>query len=382
MIIKPFSLIDKVIILLTILIHTPTVRSSHEVKIMTLRKLNIGNLSPSLPIIQGGMGVGVSLHQLAGTVAKCGGIGIISGAQIGYREPDFLKNTLGANLRALETEIVAAKKIAPTGIIGLNLMVAMKHYGEMAKKAVEAGIDLIISGAGLPLDLPLFVKGSATKIAPIVSSGKAASVICRMWDRRHQVAPDCIVIEGPLAGGHLGFSIEDIEKNPDVLDIMEDVKKVATEYEIKYNKSIPIVVAGGFYTAEDVAHALERGADGVQMGTRFVTTYECDASDAYKQTYINAKASDIGIIKSPVGMPGRAILNDFIQNPGGNKACYYDCIQKCTVTDIPYCISQSLINAAKGKLDHALLFCGSNAYKATKMEHVEDIFNEFRSLLS
>ena len=348
---------------------------------MNLIHLPFAHLKAKFPIIQGGMGVGISLHQLAGHVAQNGGIGIISAAQIGYREADFLTNTLSANLRALKDEILKAKALAPKGVIGVNIMVALKHYGEYAKKAVEAGADLIISGAGLPLDLPLFTKGSLTKIAPIVSSGKAASVICRMWDRKHQTAPDCVIVEGPLAGGHLGFSNEAILENPNVLDIMKDVKEVIKEYEEKYEKGIPVIVAGGFYTGDDVRTALEAGADGVQMGTRFVTTYECDAAPEYKETYIQANQEDIQIIKSPVGMPGRAILNDYIKNTPGNKACLYHCIEKCGVTNIPYCISSALISAAKGDVEHALLFCGSNAYKATQLESVAAIFTEIQTAL-
>jgi len=344
--------------------------------------LNIGGLVSKFPIIQGGMGVGISLHNLAGHVARAGGIGIISSAQIGYKESDFLTNTLGANLRALKEEISKAKAIAPKGIIGVNIMVALNHYAEIVKKAVEAGADLIISGAGLPVNLPLYTKGSKTKIAPIVSSGKAASVICKLWDRKNQVAPDMIVVEGPLAGGHLGFSVDEISENPNVIDIMKEVKKVVSEYEVKYNKKIPVVVAGGFYSGEEVKDALKEGADGVQMATRFVTTFECDAPDAYKEAYIGASIHQIGIIKSPVGMPGRAILNPFIMNVPGNKACYYHCIEKCGVTTIPYCISKALISAAQGDVDHALLFCGSNAYRATKLEHVRDIFDEIESAIS
>lgn len=344
--------------------------------------LNIGGLLPKFPIIQGGMGVGISLHNLAGHVAKAGGIGIISSAQVGYKESDFLTNTLGANLRALKEEIKKAKAIAPQGIIGVNIMVALSHYAEMVKKAVDAGADLIISGAGLPVNLPLYTKGSNTKIAPIVSSGKAASVICKLWDRKNQVAPDMIVVEGPLAGGHLGFSVDEINQNPNVIDIMKDVKKVVAEYEVKYNKTIPVVVAGGFYSGEEVAAALKEGADGVQMATRFVTTFECDAPDPYKEAYIKANANQIGIIKSPVGMPGRAILNPFITNVPGNKACYYHCIEKCGVTTIPYCISKALISAAQGDVDNALLFCGSNAYRATKLEHVHHIFEEIERAIS
>lgn len=353
--------------------------------------LNINGLIPKLPIIQGGMGVGISLHNLAGHVAKAGGIGIISSAQIGYRAADFLTNTLSANLTALKEELTKARAIAPQGIIGVNIMVALSHYEEMVKQAISAGADLIISGAGLPVNLPLYAKrgeeacetnsSKKVKLAPIVSSGKAAKVICKLWDRKHQVAPDMLVVEGPLAGGHLGFSVAEIEENPDVLDIMEDVKAVAHEYGEKYSKHIPVVVAGGFYSGNEVALALKSGADGVQMATRFVTTYECDAAPEYKDAYINASPQDIIITKSPVGMPGRAINNALLKNIPGNKACFYHCLEKCDITTIPYCISKVLISAAKGDLDNALLFCGTNAHRATKLEHVQDIFTELDSAI-
>ena len=344
--------------------------------------LNLNGLIPKFPIIQGGMGVGISLHQLAGHVAAEGGIGIISSAQIGYREPDFLTHTLEANQRALQMEIQKAKAIAPNGIIGVNIMVALKHYKEMVRCAIDAGADLIISGAGLPIHLPTLAEGAPTKLLPIVSSGKAAEIICKMWDRKNHLAPDGIVVEGPLAGGHLGFSLDTLKENPDVLSILKEVKKVVAPFEAKYQRPIPVIVAGGFYLGEDVKTALDAGSDGVQMATRFVTTYECDAPLAYKETYIQAKKEDIGIIKSPVGMPGRAILNHFIQSPPGNKACLYHCLEKCGVTTIPYCISNALIAAAKGDIRNALLFCGSNAYKASQLERVHDIFIEIKNALA
>lgn len=345
-------------------------------------QLTIGNLKPTFPVIQGGMGIGISLSSLAGHVAKCGGIGIISGAQIGYREKDFIKNPLSANLHALVEEIKLAREIAPKGIIGINLMVAMKHYADYVKKAVETKVDLIISGAGLPLDLPLYTKGSKTKAVPIVSSAKAANIICKQWDRKYQFAPDAIVVEGPLAGGHLGFSNDTLDHPPLVENIMLEVKEIVNTYASKYNKEIPVIVAGGIYSGEDVKRMLGLGADGVQMATRFVTTHECDAPLSFKESYIHSIKDTIGIIKSPVGMPGRAILNPFITNTPGNKACFYDCLHKCGVTDIPYCISSALINAAQGNTEEALLFCGSNAYKATQLEHVADIFKEIDQSLN
>ena len=253
-----------------------------------MRKISplvIGDLIAKYPVIQGGMGVGISLSSLAGAVAKAGGIGIISTAQIGFRDPDFLKDPMGANMRAIGTEFEKARAIAPDGIIGFNIMVATKNYAQYVKEAVKAGADLIISGAGLPVDLPGYLEEAKriagetmrTKLAPIVSTAKSAMVICKMWDRKYKKAPDLVVIEGPLAGGHLGFSREqlseyraDTDNVPETYDATaydEEVRgilKVVKQYEEKYDKSIPVVLAGGIYTRQDVEHAFDLGADGVQ----------------------------------------------------------------------------------------------------------------------
>ncbi|NBH35110.1 nitronate monooxygenase [Clostridiaceae bacterium] len=374
-----------------------------------MRKINplvIGDLIAKYPVIQGGMGVGISLSSLAGAVAKAGGIGIISTAQIGFRDPDFLKDPMGANMRAIGTEFEKARAIAPDGIIGFNIMVATKNYAQYVKEAVKAGADLIISGAGLPVDLPGYLEEAKriagetvrTKLAPIVSTAKSAMVICKMWDRKYKKAPDLVVIEGPLAGGHLGFSREqlseygaDTDNVPETYDATaydEEVRgilKVVKQYEEKYDKSIPVVLAGGIYTRQDVEHAFDLGADGVQVATRFVTTEECDAPMSYKQTYIDAKKEDIVITKSPVGMPGRAIRNRFLDYVADHKAkiehCY-QCLEHCDPKNIPYCITKALSNAAEGDLDHALLFCGSNAYRADKIETVEHVIYDLMGLPS
>lgn len=354
-----------------------------------LKPLNIGDLTAKLPIIQGGMGVGISLSSLAGAVAREGGVGLISTAQIGFREPDFAEDSQKANLRAIVKEFEKARKIAPEGIIGFNIMVATKNYAEYVKTAVKAGADLIVSGAGLPIKLPELVAGSKTKIAPIVSSVKSAMVICKMWDRKYNCAPDLVVIEGPLAGGHLGFSREDLtEYGVDTPNVSETFKKetydqeirgiiaLVKEYAEKYKKDIPVVTAGGIYTYEDVMHQMELGADGVQVATRFVTTEECDAPMAYKQAYLDAKEEDIIIVKSPVGMPGRAIRNRFMEEVEAGKTkverCFR-CLEHCDPVKIPYCITRALINAAEGDEEHALVFCGSNAWRSTKMETVHEV---------
>lgn len=348
---------------------------------MELKPLNIGDLTARIPIIQGGMGVGVSLSRLAGNVAACGGVGIISTAQIGYREEGFESNPIETNLRAIANEIKKARQIAKDGIIGVNIMVATKRYGEYVKAAVKSGVDLIISGAGLPTMLPELVKDSKTKIAPIVSTIKSASVILKMWERKSGRLPDLVVIEGPRAGGHLGFSPEQLDHFTQEIyeEEIKGIIGVVKGYADKHETHIPVVVAGGIYTRADIDHAFELGADGVQMGTRFVTTYECDASDAYKQTYLNAAKEDIAIVKSPVGMPGRAIINGFMKHPtpgiGLSGKCL-NCLERCNPATIPYCITRALVNAAKGNTEDALLFCGDNAYRADKLEHVKDIMDE------
>lgn len=352
---------------------------------MEIKPLKIGDLVARIPVIQGGMGVGVSLSGLAGAVALEGGVGVISTAQIGYRYEGFDEHPIETNLKAIKEEIRKARNIAKEGIIGVNIMVATKKYEEYVKAAVAAGVDLIISGAGLPMSLPALVEGSRTKLAPIVSSVKSVDVICKYWLKKFDRLPDVVVIEGPKAGGHLGFSLEQLE-NPKSFDFEEEIKKIIAhvkEFASRKDMSIPVVVAGGIYDRKDMEHALELGADGVQVATRFVTTYECDASDAYKQTYIDAKKEDIVIVKSPVGMPGRAILNDFMKRAGEGPIppgkCHL-CVSTCKPAETPYCITEALVNAVEGNVDQGLLFCGENAYRATKIEHVADIMREFSNI--
>ena len=343
---------------------------------MEIKPLVIGNLTAQVPVMQGGMGVGISLSGLAGAVAAEGGIGILSAAQIGYRDADFDNDPISCNLKAIKTEVAKARELAKGGIIGINIMVATKRYEEYVKAAVETGVDLIVSGAGLPMNLPELVQNAKTKLMPIVSSVKSLHVIVKYWMKKFSRLPDAVVIEGPLAGGHLGFSKEQLD-NIDELHYDEEVKNII---EKANDIEIPVIMAGGIYTREDMEHYTEMGAAGVQMATRFVTTYECDADDAYKQSYIRAKKDDIVIVKSPVGMPGRAILNPFMKKakqgniPHGK--CHL-CISTCKPAETPYCITDALVNAAKGNVDDALLFCGANAYRAEKLEHVKDIMDEF-----
>lgn len=347
---------------------------------MNIKPLTIGNLIAKIPVIQGGMGVGVSLSNLAGAVAKEGAIGIISAAHSGYLEEDFETNTLKANLRGLAKHIKKAKEISCNGIIGVNVMVAMNNYVEHVKTAIEAGADLIISGAGLPLSLPEITENSSIKIAPIVSSSKAVRVILNYWKKHFNRTADAIVVEGPLAGGHLGFKKNNLEEeisnfDTNILNVINEVKN----FEKEFNKSIPVIVAGGVFSHDDFIKCLNLGASGVQVATQFVATHECDAHINFKNAYVNCKKEDIELTISPVGMPGRAIKNKLTEQLKNGKIkvtkCY-NCLIPCNPADTPYCISSALIKAVKGDVENGLVFCGANAYKINKIVSVKDILNK------
>ena len=345
---------------------------------MKLPELRIGDLVAKIPIIQGGMGVGVSRSKLAGAVAKEGGIGIISTAQIGFDEPDFETNTKEANLRSLEKHIKEAKRISNNGIIGINIMTVTNFYKENVKKAIESGIDLIISGAGLPKELPKLVEGTKVKIAPIISSARGAGLMIKLW-AKHNHVPDMIVVEGPEAGGHLGFSMEELKEKKSIFDIAKEVVDKVKEFEEQFHKKIPVVVAGGIFNGKDIAKCLKLGASGVQIASRFVATEECDADIKFKEAYVNAKEEDIQIVKSPVGMPGRAIRNEFIEKVEKEnikpEKCL-GCIKTCNPQETPYCITKALINSVTGNLKEGLIFCGSNVSKIDKIVTVKELMNE------
>ena len=307
-----------------------------------MKNFKIGDNITRVPLIQGGMGVGISLGRLAGSVAKAGGVGIISTAQIGYREEDFDRNPAAANERAIAAEMKKAREISGDGIIGYNIMVALKEYASHVKAAVKAGADIIISGAGLPTELPELVKGSLTKIAPIVSTDKSANVILKYWDRKYTRTADLVVIEGPLAGGHLGFredQLDEYEGQAIYDQEIQKIKEIIQNYSDKYEKKIPIAIGGGIHDSESAAHAFSLGADAIQVATRFVTTEECDADIRYKEAYLNAGKEDIVIVKSPVGMPGRAILNPFMKKVKEQgriaPAHCYRCLKHCNPGTTP-----------------------------------------------
>lgn len=424
-----------------------------------------------IPVFQGGMGVGVSLGRLAGAVAAEGGAGTISTAQIGFAEPDFAGNPMRANLRAIGKEIARAKEIAGgRGMVGVNIMTVTKNYGEYVREAVRQGADFIVSGAGLPMDLPFFTKGSAVKKIPIVSSLKAASVICRRWLKKENELPDAVIIEGPLAGGHLGFTQEEAERAQETVNFSrlqeeegfsgsqrteefsglqagegfsgsqgtkefsglreeesffklqraedfsrlrenrklpgeeeetsgncsvrsgrngtlgwyeEEVRRIirfVREFGKQHGKYIPVITAGGFRTHADLIHQKELGADGIQAATRFVVTEECDAARQFKEAYVKCRKEDIAIIKSPVGMPGRAIRNAFIRQVQKHRispAHCYQCLSVCSPAKTPYCITQALINAVTGDTENGLIFCGANAWREDRITTVREVLKEY-----
>ena len=345
-----------------------------------IKELVIGDLKAKIPVIQGGMGVGISLSGLASAVANQGGVGVIAAAGIGWLEPDFSTNFVAANVRALKKEIRKARE-RTKGILGVNIMVALSNFADFAKAAVEEKIDIIFSGAGLPLKLPQFLKNnSKTKLVPIVSSARAVKIIAKRWKEKYNRLPDAFVIEGPMAGGHLGFHIESLEAPEKSLEFLvpQVIREVRT-WEKLYGKKIPVIPAGGIYSGADIHRFLEMGVAGVQMATRFVTTHECDSATPFKQAYIDARKEDLMIIKSPIGLPGRAIRNQFLMDVEQGKRkpfrCPYRCIITCDHTKSPYCIALALLNAQRGKLKNGFAFAGANAYRADKIVSFKEVMD-------
>lgn len=350
---------------------------------MAIKAVRIKNKTIDKPVLQGGMGVGVSMGGLAGAVAACGGLGCISTADAGYLEPDFDNNSFEANLRAIDKEIKKAREISGgRGMIAVNAMVATRQYEAAVKQAVISGADAVISGAGLPLNLPEYVGDADIAIAPIISSKRAGKVVLEYWRKHYNRTADFIVIEGCRAGGHLGFNEESLIKGEcETLDeILPQVLELKARYEKLYNVNIPVFVAGGIYTFGDLVHYIDLGASGVQVATRFIATYECDASKAYKDVYINARDEDVRIIHSPVGMPGRALATPLIKQleEKGHvpvSRCVA-CISSCKGKKSIYCITDALINAVKGNYDSGLFFCGDNVGRIDKMMHVSQLMDE------
>lgn len=343
--------------------------------------LKIGNLTARIPIIQGGMGVGISLSGLASAVANEGGVGVISCAGLGLIYREKARSYVDSCVFGLKEEIRKAKE-KTSGIVGVNIMMALTNFSDMVKTAIAEKADIIFAGAGLPLDLPKYrTPGCITKLVPIVSSARAAKIICEKWKTLYNYLPDLIVVEGPKAGGHLGFKGKQLnDPNFSIENLIPDVLREVAVFESEYNQEIPIVAAGGIYSGQNMFDMMELGAKGVQVASRFVTTEECDANIKFKNTYITAKEDDVEIIQSPVGMPGRALQGKFLEKVKQGltkpKSCPYNCLQTCDYKVVPYCIMVALYNAYKGKMEGGYAFAGSNAYLAKRISTVKEVIND------
>jgi len=345
---------------------------------MKIPSLIIGDLTIPVPIIQGGMGVSVSKASLASAVSRAGGLGVIASVGLGEEIASSVHYE-DRSCNALKSEI---KKVKDQGLpVGVNVMVALTNYGDLVTACAEAGVDVLISGAGLPLRLPEYAGNSPMKLVPIVSSGRAAEIVCRSWDKKYSRYPDAIVVEGPLAGGHLGFKFDELVDGTvsSLETIVEETLVVAERYGRLAGRKIPVVAAGGVFTGADIARFLNMGASGVQMGTRFVATHECDVSDEYKQAFVDASIDDIALILSPVGLPARVLKTQFVRRSLGEKqdfACHYKCLITCDADRANYCIADALLNSYRGQLDQGFPMCGHNVYRVNSIVSVAELMNE------
>lgn len=348
----------------------------------SLPSLKIGSLTIPLPIIQGGMGVGVSLSGLASSVSNAGGLGVIAAAGIGFLEHHDDGDLSQANCRSLAREVGRARKETRNSI-GVNLMAAMSDFDALIATSIAAGVDVVFIGAGLPLKVPSTVtleqlKATRTCFVPKVSSPRAIEVILQYWSRHYGHVPAAFVLEGPRAGGHLGFKSSQLDQAEHSLhNMLPGAVAAVAAYEDRYGVSIPVIAAGGIYTGADILACLKLGAAGVKMGTRFVGTDECDAHPEFKQSYLRCRESDLQIIDSPVGLPGRAIGNQFLNDVARGimkpYRCAWRCLKSCDVRNAPYCIAQALKAARQGDFGHGFAFAGSNAFRVKELVSVKSL---------
>lgn len=345
--------------------------------------MKLGNRELALPLIQGGMGVGVSMGGLAGAVAAEGAMGTLSTADAGWNEPDFAARPQQANLRALRREVQRAKRLAAgAGLVAVNAMVATRQYADSVRTALEAGADAIVSGAGLPLELPALAEGFEALLAPIVSGPRAAQLICRTWAKRYGRVPDFVVLEGCQAGGHLGFEEADLLSGrcAPLSRLIPEVLAALRPFEEKFGRAIPLFCAGGVATGAEMARCTRLGAAGAQLATRFIATEECDAGQGYKDVLLAARPEDLRIIHSPVGMPGRAVNSPLVQRLAAGMrqppAHCSGCIKSCRPAETPFCITHALIEAVKGNWEEGLFFSGSRVDLVDRMRTVPDLIDE------
>jgi nitronate monooxygenase len=348
-----------------------------------IQPLTIGRYTVPFPLIQGGMGVRISGGSLAGHVARCGGIGLVAAAGIALNSESYDgSNYLQAEPEALKAELRKAQSIAPEGVVGVNVMVALSDFETLVRASVEGGAKVIVCGAGLPLSLPeLTADAPDVALVPIVSSVRAAQLIARKWEKAYRRLPDAVVVEDPeTAGGHLGEKMENIGNGS--YDHYGTIRAVRNFFIEEYGRHVPVIAAGGVWDRTDLLHALTEGADGVQMASRFVATVECDADMAFKQAYLECRKEDIGLLMSPAGLPGRAILKNqeaiALHDVIAGTGCDNGCLKKCSYKESGerFCIVRALDRSQRGDIETGLVFCGTNAWKADRITTVREIFDE------
>ena len=362
---------------------------------MTFKSFKIGKYTIEKPIIQGGMGVGISWDQLAGNVSKEGGLGVISAVGTGvYKNRKYLneKEMVGKehrpleainfySFKALQKIFDNAREICGDKPLAANILYAQTDYDRVVQDACKAGANIIITGAGLPLTMPEAAKAYPdVALVPIVSTAKALRILCRRWQKTHNRLPDAVIVEGPLSGGHQGFKYEECFLPENQLEaILPPVVEEAKEWG-----DIPVIAAGGIWDHDDIVKMLELGAVAVQMGTRFIGTVECDTSDEMKEILLKAKEEDIKLFKSPVGYPARGVktqLQASIEAGTAPKvACISNCVAPChrgvEAKAVGYCIADRLTDAYDGIVETGLFFTGSNGYRLNEIITVKALMDK------
>ncbi len=353
---------------------------------MKIPPLVIGDYSFPIPLVVGGMGVRISGPKLVAAVlnAKC--LGTLTTMCLGDMTRPMTKSEFVATSReALQREI-ATLRAHTDRPFAVNIMGALSNADDLIITAVEAGARIIVYGAGIPRTLPAVVEDRHVALVPVISSARLAELILKLWKRYDRV-PDAFIIEGPLAGGHLGFSFEQLEHAEDfsLEKILAETLRIVRPYE-RADRKIPLIAAGGVYTGDDIGRLLSLGASAVQMGTRFVATAECPVADTFKQAYINARTEDIRIIKTPVGMPGRVLANTFLDRLEHGKipepVCSFHCIGSCERDKAGFCIAERLVNSFEGRTEEGLIFCGANVARINRIMSVQELVDELMTGLS
>lgn len=348
---------------------------------MDIPRLRIGRWEFRIPLVCGGMGVKISGWQLVRAVAEEQCLGTLTSMGLGDLSHGMSgKQFIESSRRALECELNELR--AHTDLpFAVNVMGALSNADDLVVTAVHGGASIVVYGAGIPRHLPKVVEDPDVALVPIISSARLAGLILKLW-KQYGRMPDAFIIEGPLAGGHLGFSYEQLEHLEDCTleKILQETLATIEPFEQAIGRKIPLIVAGGIYTGDDIARMLSLGASGVQMGTRFVATVECPVSEEFKQAYIHARPEDVRIIKSPVGMPGRAIANSFLTRLHcgdiPTPSCPFHCILSCERDAAGFCIAERLHNSYTGNVNDGLIFCGANVSRIDRVMPVHDLVTE------